>query len=100
MEVVQLVEVAYMLCIVIYALIPGLVGEITVSITKENNFFIFPVQKGTNFIKFIKVSIESLGGLYQAKRRNGRGGKISMETSSKSPIGRSLLLLNQTKYLA
>ena len=33
---------------------PGLFGKITVSITKEDNFFIFTIQKSKNFIKFMK----------------------------------------------
>ena len=41
--------------------IPGLVGDITVSIAKENNFFIFAIKKSKNFIKLMK-SFDSVTG--------------------------------------
>lgn len=34
---------------------PGLVGEITVSIAKENDFFIFNFKKGKNIVMFMKI---------------------------------------------
>ena len=47
--------------ITIHIRIPGLVGKITVSITKENNFFIFTSKKSKKFIKLMK-SFDSVTG--------------------------------------
>ena len=57
--------------ITIHIQMPGLVGKITVSITKENNFFIFTIKKNKSFIKLTKNLDSVTGGLYQAKRRKG-----------------------------
>ena len=48
-------------CITILIQIPGLVGTITVNITKENTFFIFTIKESMSFIKLMK-SVDSVTG--------------------------------------
>ena len=48
-------------CITILIQIPGFVGKMTVSITKENNFFIFTIKESMSFIKLMK-SVDSVTG--------------------------------------
>ena len=43
-----------MICIIVDCLSPRFIVEIAVSITKENDFFVFTIKKSKNFIKLME----------------------------------------------